>query len=118
VAKEAEDAAAAPKCGKNPPGLTFAREGGEETRSPHPAHFASNEDGGGGQHQQNARKDHLRLAFEREGGGGGGNLSLTCFCTRGRWKTQKRRQSDSGRCPACLCMRGTSAGCMKGWCMS
>jgi len=48
VAKEAEDVATPPKCSKNPPPLTFAREGGEKTGSPHPAHFASNGDGGGG----------------------------------------------------------------------
>jgi len=43
-AREVEDVATASKCAKNPPRLTFAREGGGESRSPHLAHFASEGD--------------------------------------------------------------------------
>jgi hypothetical protein len=48
------------------PRLTFAREGGGEGSSPHLAHFASEEDGGGGANKMREKTTSVSLLHARE----------------------------------------------------
>ena len=136
-AREVEDAATASKCAKNPPPAQFCTRR-KWRRQESTSGSLCKRGRWRGRHEQNARKDHLRLAFAgdggeeeaaplkfemreefHKGGGGGGKSTSSSFShTREVEDTETVAKCDSSQPPYRPCMRGRSAGCVRGRCIN